>query len=56
MKTKLTLTRFELIFGTLRSDEKPLFSTLLGFTPYWDYKRTNAIHADSSGVRTGKKI
>ena len=23
---------------------------LLGFTPYWDYIPTNAIHADSPGV------
>ena len=26
------------------------------FTPYWDYKPTNAIHADSSGVDTSEKI
>ena len=32
---------------------KSLFSnTFLGFTPYWDYKPTNAIHADSPGVYT----
>ena len=28
----------------------------MGFTPYWDYKPTNAIHADSSGVCTSEKI
>ena len=29
--------------------------TFLSFTPYWDYKPTNAIHADSSGVYTNNK-
>ena len=32
------------------------FNTLLGFTPYWDYKPTNAIHEDSPGVYTSDKI
>ena len=32
------------------------FHTLLGFTPFWDYKPTNAIHADSPGVYTSDKI
>ena len=26
------------------------------FTPFWDYKPTNAIHADSPGVYTSYKI
>ena len=30
--------------------------TLLGFTPYWDYKRTKAILVDSPGVYTSDKI
>ena len=51
-KVKLILTRFGSTFGTLRFDKKPFLHTLLGFTPYWDYKPTNAIHADSSGVYT----
>ena len=35
---------------------KNLFpNTLLGFTPYWNYKRTNAIHADSPGGYTSEK-
>ena len=55
MKTKLILTRFGSTFGTLRFDERSFFSTLLGFTPYWDHKPTNAIHADSSGVYTSDK-
>ena len=43
-------------FATLRFDEKSFLNILLGFTPYWDYKPTNAIHADSSGVYTSDKI
>ena len=50
VKTKLILTRFGSTFGTLRFDKKLFFHTLLGFAPYWDYKPTNAIHADSPGV------
>ena len=37
-RVKLILTRFGDTFGTLRFDEKSFFHTLLGFTPYWDYK------------------
>ena len=55
-KTKLILTRFGDTFGTLRFDEKSFFHTLLGFTPYWDYEPTNAIHADAPGVYTSEKI
>ena len=46
-KVKLILTRFGETFGTLRFDEKSFFHTLLGFTPYWDYK---------PGVYTSNKI
>ena len=52
-KVKLILTRFGSTFGTLRFDEKSFFHTIIGFAPYWDYKPTNAIHADSPGVYTG---
>ena len=55
-KVKLILTRFAEIFGTLRFDKKSFFHTLLGFTPYWDYKPRNAIHADAPGVYTSDKI
>ena len=55
-KTKLTLTRFGPKFGTLRLDEKCFFITLISFTPYWDYKPTNVIHGDSTGVYTTDKI
>ena len=55
-KTKLILKRFGTTFGTLRFDEKSFFVTLLGSTPYWDYKPTNAFHAESPGVYTSNKI
>ena len=55
-KVKLILTRFGATFGTLRFDEKSFFHTLLGFTPYWDYKPTNAIHANPPGVYSSDKV
>ena len=55
-KVKLILTQFGESFGTLRLDKKSFFHTLLGFTSYWDYKPTNAIHADAPGVYTSDKI
>ena len=54
-KSKLLLKRFASTFGTLRFDEKSFFHTLLGFTPYWDFKPTNAVYADSPGVFTSDK-
>ena len=56
MKTKPILNRFGGTFGTLRFNENFFFITLLGFTPDWVYKPTNAIHADSHGVYTGEEI
>ena len=55
MKTTLILTRFRRNFGTSRFDEKVFFNTLVGFTPYWDCKPTNAIDGDSPGVYTEEK-
>ena len=55
-KVKLILTRFGSTIGTFRFDEKSFFHTILGFDPYWDYKTTNAIHADAPGVYTTDKI
>ena len=46
-RVKLILTRFGDTFGTLRFDEKSFFHTLLGFTPYLDYK---------SGVYSSDKV
>ena len=52
MKTKIILKYFDgrkmIVLGTLRFDEKSFFNTLLGFTPYWDYK--------PPGVYTSEKI
>ena len=55
-KVKLILTRFGITFGTLRFDKNSFSHTILGFAPYWDYKPTNAIHADAPGVYTSDKI
>ena len=55
-KTKLILTRLGSTFGTLRFDEKSFYHTLIGFTPFWDYKPTNAIHADSNGVHSNNTL
>ena len=55
-KNKLLLIRFGSTFGALRFDEKSFFHTLLGFTPFWDYKPTNAFHADFPGVYTSDKF
>ena len=55
-KVKLILTRFGSTFGTLRFDKKTFIHTLIKFEPYWDYRPTNAIHADSPGVYTSDKI
>ena len=55
MKIKPILTCVGGIFGTLRFIEKSFFNTLTGFTPYWQYKPTNAILADSPGVYTIEK-
>ena len=44
MKTKIVLKYIggqkKFAFGRLRFDERSFFHTLLGFTPYWDYKPT----------------
>ena len=46
------MTRFGSKAGTLRFIEKSFFHTSLKFTPYCDYKSTNAFHADFPGVYT----
>ena len=55
-KVRLILTRFGITFGTLRFDKKSFFHKIFGFVPYWDYKPTNASHADAPGVYTSDKI
>ena len=56
MRTKFILTHFGSTFGTLRFDEKSFFKSLSSFKPYWDYKPTNAISADSPVVYTIDEI
>ena len=54
-KSKFILKRFGSTMGTFSFDEKSFFNALLGFTPYWDHKLANAIHADSNGVYSNNK-
>ena len=42
--------------GTLRFDMQSFFHTLLGFSPYWDYKPTNYNHVLIPGVYPSDKI
>ena len=56
MKTNRILTGFAGTFGWLRFNGRTVFNTFLGITPYWEYKPTNAILADSPGVNASKKI
>ena len=60
MKTKLILKfvndEVGFALGTLRFDERSFFHTLLGFTPYWDYKPTNSNRDGIPGVYTSNKI
>ena len=50
MKTKIILNyigeRKMFVLGTLRFDRTSFFHTLLGFTPYWDYKPSNVYTSD----------
>ena len=54
------MTCFGLNFRTLRFDKTSFFHTILGFTPYWDYKPTNPSFstpgAYTSGIYTSDKI
>ena len=42
--------------GTLRFDKQSFFHTLLGFSPYWDYKPNNSHHVVNPGVYPSDKI
>ena len=61
MKTKIIL-KFKnnekglFALGRLRFNEKSFFHTLLGFSPYWDYKPTNSNHVVIPGVYISDKI
>ena len=41
--------------GTLRFDKQSFFHTLLGFSPYWDYKPNNSSHVLIPGVYPSDK-
>ena len=62
MKTKIILKfkndngKAKFGLGTLRFDERSFFHTLLGFSPYWDYKHNNSDHGAIPGVYTSDKI
>ena len=61
MKTKLFLkfknTEKRLFaLGTLRFNEKSFLHTLLGFTPYWEYKPTNSNYVAIPGVYISDKF
>ena len=42
--------------GTLRFDKQSFFHTLLGFSPYWDYKPSNSNHVLIPGVYPSDRI
>ena len=42
--------------GTLRFDKQSFFHTLLGFSPYWDYKPNNSSHVLFPGLYPSDKI
>ena len=52
MKTKFILKYIggleRFVLGTLRFDERSFFHTLLGFTPYWDYKPPGVYTSDKN--------
>ena len=55
MKT-IFLPRFWINIRNIALRWKFFFYTLTGFKPYWDYKPSNAIHAESTGRCTSEKI
>ena len=44
------------VLETLRFDKQSFFHTLLGFSPYWDYKPNNSNHVLFPGVYPSDKI
>ena len=57
---QLILKQLDLNFNTyemlMKVFEKSFSNTFLVFTPYWNYKPTNAVHTDSPLVYTCDKI
>ena len=56
IETELISNRFGETLGTLRFEEKSFLIISLGLTSHWDYKPTNAIHADSPCVYSSEKL
>ena len=54
LKFKNEKAKFAL--GTLRFDNRSFFLTLIGFSPYWDYKPNNSNHVLIAGVYPSDKI
>ena len=54
LKFKNEKTKFAL--GTLRFDRQSFLHTLLGFSPYWDYKPSKSSHVLIPGVYPSDKI
>ena len=42
--------------GTLRFDKQSSFHTILGFSPYWDYKPNNSNRVLIQGVYPSDKV
>ena len=53
---KINLTHFGESFGTLRFDKISFFNTLLGFSPYWDYKPRNSTYPELQGIYTSDEV
>ena len=48
--------KMKFAWGTLRFNKQSFFHTLLGFSPYWDYKPSNSNHVLIPGVYPSDKI
>ena len=48
--------KMKFALGTLRFDKQSFFHTLLGFSPYWDYKPSTSNHVLIPGVYPSDKI
>ena len=60
MRTTIVLKfkneKMKFALGTLRFDKQSFFHTLLGFSPYWDYKPNNSNQVLIPGVYPSDKI
>ena len=60
MRTTIVLKfkneKMKFALGTLRFDKQSFFHSLLGLSPYWDYKPNNSSHILIPGVYPSDKI